>query len=201
MIIIGLTGGVASGKSEILNFIKKQKIPTHDSDKVVRNLYKNSSKQFVKFLKGIGLKKAIKAKKINKKVVRKEVLNNKTKLKKLEMFIHGKVKKSRDEFIETNKKNKKKLVVLDIPLLFENKLDKICNYILLSHSPTKLRIQRALRRKNTDLNIIKKLINLQISDKIKLKKSDFVINTSKEKSYSHKQTKEVIKKIKKINKL
>jgi len=201
MIIIGLTGGLASGKSEILKFIKKQKIPTHDSDKVVRSLYNNSSKEFVKYLKTIGLKKAIKTKKINKKIIRKEVLNSKTKLKKIEEFIHKKVKKSRDSFIESNKKNKKKLVVLDIPLLFENKLDKICNYTLLAHSPIKIRIQRALKRKNTNLNIIKKLIDLQISDKIKIKKSDFIINTSKKKSYACKQIKEIIKKIKKSNNL
>ena len=60
MIVIGLTGGIASGKTTILNFIKKQNIPVHDSDDCVRKLYENPTQNFLDYLKSIGLKNAIK---------------------------------------------------------------------------------------------------------------------------------------------
>ena len=66
MKIIGLTGGVASGKTTIAKFFKKKGLLVHDSDKVVKNLYKNKSKEFVKHLLQIGLKKAVGPNKINK---------------------------------------------------------------------------------------------------------------------------------------
>ena len=109
MIIVGLTGSIASGKTSTLNYIKKQNIPTHDSDAVVSGLYSSSSKEFVSYLKSTGLAKAIKQKKIDKNIIRNEVLNNENKLKKLEEFTHKKVKLSRDKFIIKNKHLRKKL--------------------------------------------------------------------------------------------
>ena len=196
--IVGLTGGVASGKTTILNFLKKQNIPTHDSDAVVTSLYKNSSIELVCFLRSIGLAKSIKQKKIDKNVLRHEVLNNKSKLKKLEKFVHEKVKFSRNKFIKKNKLLRKKIIILDVPLLFENKLENICDYIFLAYSPLKLRVSRALRRKNMGRGILNKIIKLQMPDKLKIIKSDFVINTAIDKTNSNKQTLEAIRVIKDI---
>ena len=197
-IIIGLTGGVASGKTTISNFLKKQNIPVHDSDAVVTSLYKNFSIELVCYLRSIGLAKAIKQKKIDKNVLRGEVLNNKSKLKKLEKFVHKKVKLSRNKFIKKNKLLRKKIITLDIPLLFENKLENICDYIFLAYSPLKLRIFRALRRKNMSKNTLNKIIKLQMPDKLKITKSDFVINTATDKTNSNKQALEAIRAIKSI---
>ena len=174
MTIVGLTGGIASGKTSILNFIKKQNIPTHDSDAVVASLYNKPSKEFINYLKSTGLSKAIKQKKIDKDLVKNEVLNNRRKLKKLEEFIHKKVKLSRNKFIRKNKHLRKKLIVLDIPLLFEKKLESICDYILLAYCPFKLRVARALRRKNLNKKNLEKFIKLQMPNRLKMNKSDFI---------------------------
>lgn len=195
MIVVGITGNIASGKSTALNFIKKQKIPTHDSDKIVSYLYKNAPKQFISFLKSNSFSRAIKQKKINKNTIRNEVTNNKKKLNALEVFVHQKVKKSRDRFLEKNKKSKEKIVFLDIPLLFEKKLESICDYVFLTYSPLELRKKRALNRKKMNKKTIEKFIKLQIPDKLKIKKADFVINTAQTKTYTNKQIKESLRKI------
>ena len=200
MTIVGLTGGIASGKTSILNFIKKQNIPTHDSDAVVTSLYNKPSKEFISYLKSTGLSKAVKQKKIDKALVKNEVLNNRRKLKKLEEFIHKKVKLSRDKFIKKNKHLKKKIIVLDIPLLFEKKLESICDYILLAHCPFKVRIARALRRKNLNRKNLEKFIKLQMPNRLKINKSDFIINTSITKSYSNSQTLKALNKIRSLTK-
>jgi len=126
------------------------------------------------------------------------VLNNKSKLKKLEKFVHKKVKLSRNKFIKKNKLLRKKIITLDVPLLFENKLENICDYIFLAYSPLKLRVFRALRRKNMSKNTLNKIIKLQMPDKLKITKSDFVINTATDKTNSNKQALEAIRAIKSI---
>ena len=137
MKIIGLTGGIASGKTTIINFLKKKKFAVHESDQIVNNLYSAPNKKFLNHLKKNSFSNAINKKKINKKVVREEIFNNNKKRKKVESFIHNEVKKSRKEFLKKNQKIKTKIVILDIPLLFEAKLTSICDYIILLHAPKK----------------------------------------------------------------
>ena len=71
-IIVGLTGGIASGKSTATKILKEKKIPVHDSDSVVSEIYKKPNKKFIKFLKKINLEKAIKKRKINKNIIRED---------------------------------------------------------------------------------------------------------------------------------
>tara|TARA_Y100000590_G_scaffold304583_1_gene343479 strand:- start:720 stop:1325 length:606 start_codon:yes stop_codon:yes gene_type:complete len=195
MIIVGLTGGIASGKTTILNLIKIKKIKTHDSDLVVRSLYKKPSYEFLNYLRSIGFKNFIKNKKINKNLIKRDALKSKKKLIELEKFLHQKVQKSRNAFLKKNKEKKRKLVVLDIPLLFEKKLEKICNLIIYAACPVQIRIKRALKRKNTNIKNIKKIISLQLEDKYKIKKADYIIDTSKTKNHTKQQTTKTIKKI------
>ena len=75
-IIVGLTGGIASGKSTIINYIKKKRIPTHDSDFVVNKLYINPTKKFLKYLKCAKIKYTISEKKIDKASIREEIFYN-----------------------------------------------------------------------------------------------------------------------------
>ena len=179
MIIIGLTGGIASGKSTIVKFLKRKKIAVHDSDSVINNSYSKPNVKFINYLKRINLKKSLKRKKINKKIIRDEIFFDSKKRKLLEKYLHKEVKKDRNIFLKKHKQKKTKIVFLDIPLLFENKLEKICNYSILLYSPLKIRKQRAMKRMGMSKKILEKIIENQLTDKIKKIKSDYVINTSK----------------------
>ena len=196
MKIIGLTGGVASGKTTIAKFFKKKGLLVHDSDKVVKNLYKNKSKEFVKHLLQIGLKKAVGPNKINKGLIREEVFKSKKKLKKLEKYVHKKVESSRNLFIKKHKKNKN-IIILDIPLLFENNLQKICSCVILAYCPINIRKKRAIKRKNVNIKTFKNIIRFQMPDKTKIKKANFVIDTSKTWPQTKKKILIVLNKIKK----
>jgi dephospho-CoA kinase len=178
MIVIGLTGGIASGKTTITNLLKKKKFAVHDSDSVVKKIYSKPEPKFLSYLKKTNLKNSIKGNKIDKKTIREEIFTNIEKKKLLEKYLHAKVKKSRDIFLKKNRQKKTQIVFLDIPLLFENKLEKICNYTILFYAPLKIRKQRAIRRKGMQKKILVKIIKSQLSDKIKKKKADFIINTS-----------------------
>ena len=185
-IIVGLTGGIASGKTTISKFLKNKRYPVHDSDAVVKKIYSNPRPDFLKHLKSINLSDSIKGKKVSKNRIREEIFNNKIKKRKLEKFIHNEVRRSRELFIKKHKNTKKKVLILDIPLLFESRLSHICDYIILLCAPKKTKILRAMARKGMKKNIILKILKNQLSDSYKKKKSDFVINTSKTKNHSFK---------------
>ena len=69
MIVLGLTGGIASGKTTITNFLKKKKFAVHDSDIIVKNIYSKLSPSFKNYLKSINLEDAIKGTTVNKNLI------------------------------------------------------------------------------------------------------------------------------------
>ena len=184
MIIIGLTGGIASGKTTIVNFLKKKKYAIHDSDGVVKKIYSKPTYKFIKYLKKIGFPNSIKNQKINKNTIREEIFINKRKKRELEKFIHKEVKKSREKFLKKHKKSI--MVFLDIPLLFENNLEKICDYVILLSAPKVIRKKRAIKRTGMRKKIVENIMNNQLSDSLKRKKADFIIktNTTKKNTYT-----------------
>ena len=184
--IVGLTGGIASGKTTISKFLKKNKYAVHESDIIVKKLYKNPRPDFINFLKKNNFSKSVKGAKINKGLIREEIFSNLEKKIKLESYIHKQVKASRNDFLKKHKRKKNKIIILDIPLLFEAKLEGVCDYIVLLYSPQKKRIARALKRPGMSKKILQKILKNQLSDQYKKKKSDFVINTSKTKHQTFK---------------
>ncbi len=194
-IFVGITGGIATGKSTIVKFLQKKGYKVHDSDLVVKKIYSQPNKQLLATLKNIGLSNSIKNKQIDKRVIRDEIFSDKVKKKKLEKFIHKEVRISRNHFIKKHKKQKKKIIFFDIPLLFEAKLTHICDYIILLYAPKKTKMERALKRKNINKKDIIRILKSQIGDKIKKKKSDYIINTSKQKKHSFKMILEAISNI------
>ena len=140
--IIGLTGGIASGKTTISSFLRKKGFLIHDSDEVIDKLYSKPTENFLNYLKKINLSISITNKKIDKKKIREIIFNDTNKKKKLEKFLHKEVKKQRETFIKKNSKRKNNALILDIPLLFEAKLHNICDYIIFLYAPKNIRIKR-----------------------------------------------------------
>ena len=98
MIVVGLTGGIASGKTTIVKMLKKNKLEVHDSDLVVSSIYSKPKIKFLTYLKKINLGKSLKGKNIDKKIIREEIFNNVKKRKLLETYIHEEVKIDRNFF-------------------------------------------------------------------------------------------------------
>ena len=196
-IIIGLTGGIASGKTTMTNFLKKKRMKIHDSDSVIKKIYSKPTPKFINYLKKINLKKSLKGDKIDKKIIREKIFSNIKKRKLLEKYLHAEVKKSRSVFLKKNKQKKTKIVFLEIPLLFEKKLEKICDYSIVFYAPLKTRKERAIKRKGMNKKILDKIIKAQLTDKTKRAKSDFVVNTSMSRNKSLNDILKIIDLIKK----
>ena len=168
MIVLGILGDIGSGKS----FVAKQfNCPVFNADFEVNKIYKNNKFCYIKLKNK--LPKFIKSFPISKIELSKAILENKDSLKKVINIVHPIIRKKMNNFLKKNRT--KRAVVLDIPLYFENKLNKNKDVVVFIDSNQK-RIKKALKkRQKTNTKLLKKLGILQISKHIKKKKSDYVI--------------------------
>jgi len=179
--LVGITGGIGSGKTTLSNHLKKLGYLVHESDVVVSEMYTKPKKQFLSFIKEKISKNAVNHNKINKKEIANVIFNNKTIKKILETHIHKEVQNSRDAFIKKNKNNKNKLIFADIPLLFENKLEKDFDLVVCIISSEKNRIKRVLENKKFTKENLNKILKAQTTDKERKKRSQIIINNNKTK--------------------
>ena len=184
---IAITGGIGSGKSTLCTKLKEKGYKIHSSDEQVAKIYKNSDKKFVTYLRTIGLSKSISKKNINKKIISKIIFENKQIRKKLELYIFKIVRKKRSDFIKQEKEKKTKLIFIDIPLLFENKLEKQFNKVISIIASKEVRLKRLKKTRKMTETQFKNIIRSQTSDVIRKKKSNYVIyNNSTLKDYKTK---------------
>tara|TARA_B100000965_G_scaffold358537_1_gene337977 strand:- start:541 stop:1137 length:597 start_codon:yes stop_codon:yes gene_type:complete len=179
--IIGITGGIGSGKTTLSNHIKKLGYLVHESDVVVSKIYSKPKKQFISFVKKKISPNAVKNNKINKAEVANIIFSNKAIKKILERHIHKEVQSSRTAFIKKNIKKKKKIIFADIPLLFENKLEKSFDLVICIISSKKNRFKRVLKNKKFTKENLNKIFKTQTTDKERKKRSQIIIYNNKTK--------------------
>ena len=180
-IIIGITGGIGSGKTTLSEHLKKIGFLVHESDQAVSLMYTKPNKSFIDFIKEKISIKAVKKNKVNKKEIANLIFYNKKIKIRLEKYIHKEVQISREKFIQKNIRKKKKIIFVDIPLLLEKKLEKNFDSVICIMSSRKNRINRVLKNKKFTRKIINKILKSQTSDKERRKRSEITINNNKTK--------------------
>ena len=171
MIKIGILGKIGSGKSYVA---QRFGYPVFNADSEVSKLYKKDKKIFNKLKKV--LPKYIYSFPINKNEISRSILANNLNLKKIIKVVHLEIRKKMNIFLKQNKN--KKIVILDIPLLLENKINKK-NDILVFVQSKKSDISKGLRkRKNFDLKLLSKFKSVQLPSHYKKKKSHFIIKNN-----------------------
>ena len=171
MIKIGILGDIGSGKTFVANQFG---YPVFNADEEVSKIYKNNKSCF-KILKK-NFPNHIFSFPIKKKEISKLILTNKKNLKKINKIVHPIVQAKVNKFLYKNKK--KKIVILDIPLLLENKIKKKDFIFVFVDAKKKQIIKKIKKRKNYNLKIIKILKKSQLSLNYKRKKSNFVIKNN-----------------------
>lgn len=179
--VIGITGGIGSGKSTLSEHLKKIGFLVHESDKVVANMYDNPEKSFINFIKKCGLEEAVKDKKIDKKLIAKVIFNNRDTKKKLEKHIHKKVQTFRESFIKKNIHNNKKAIFVDVPLLLERSLEKQFDLVVCIISTKKNRKKRILKNNKFSEKVLNNIFKAQTTDKERKLRSDIIIKNNKTK--------------------
>ena len=192
MIKIGLTGSIGMGKSETARIFSSLEIPVYDADASVHKLYE-SGKAGAIAIKKIFPEAISDDGSVDRKILGGIVVGNKTNIKKLEDIIHPLLKNDRLDFFEKN--INEKIVVLDIPLLFETKGESQVDYVVVVSTSDNIQKQRVLERPDMTEDKFEKILLSQMPNEAKCKKADFIIDTSISIDDAKKQVLNILKKI------
>jgi len=184
MIRIGILGDIGSGKSYVA---KNFGYPVFNADIEVGKLYKKDRKIFNKLKKV--LPKYIYSFPVNKNEISNAILANKYNLKKIVKIIHLEIRKKINIFLKKNRN--KKIVILDIPLLLENNINKKDDVLVFIESKKLDILKKLKRRENFNPKLLNKFKNIQLPLNYKKKKSQFIIKNN----FTNKSVNRSIKKI------
>ncbi len=188
MIKIGILGDIGSGKSYIA---KKFGYPVFNADEEVGKLYKRNKRIFIKLKKV--LPKFIYSFPINKNEIINAILANKINLKKITKIIHSEIRKEMNKFFK--KHINKKIVILDIPLLLENKINKKGDMLVFVKSNKKEVLKRLKKRSGFNNKLFIKFKMIQLPLDYKMKKSHFIIKNNFTNKSVKRDIKYILKKI------
>ncbi|MDO9275104.1 MAG: dephospho-CoA kinase [Lutibacter sp.] len=174
MKIIGLTGGIGSGKSTVLALFAELGVATYIADNQAKKLM-NSDAQLKNQIINLFGEKAYALGELNSAYIASHVFNNKEKLKALNALVHPKVREDFQYFIE---KTNADFVIYEAAILFESGSDKLCDYIITVSSSFENKINRVMKRDGVSEAQILERMKHQSTDGFKIKKSNFVIRNN-----------------------
>ena len=189
--IIGLTGGIGSGKTMVAEYFKSLGIPVYIADKEARQLM--TSENIINALFNEFGKEILENGILNREKLAQLVFNNPKKLQKLNSIVHPEVKKHFDNWVEKHKNYP--FIVKEAAILFESGSYKYCDTIITVTAPLETRLQRVMKRDKTDRESVLKRIENQWTDEHRIAKSNYVIHNLSVES-TKKQVDEILKKLK-----
>ena len=183
---IGILGDIGSGKTYISKCFG---FPVFNADLEVAKIYKYNRKVFQKLKKEFP--DYFDSFPVKKKEIIDAILSNRKNLKKIIKIVHYEVRKKMNNFLKKNKH--KKLVILDVPLLLENKINKKKDILIFVQSKESEILKRLKKRKNFNMKIFNNFKKIQLSLVLKKKKSQFIIKNNFKNNSVKVRVKEIIK--------
>ncbi len=188
--IIGLTGGISSGKTTVANYLIAKNIPVYIADDEAKKI--TNSKKVTSKIKEIFGNEVIENDKVNRTALANIVFNDKEKLTQLNAIIHPEVKKHFKKWLKS--KQDYTFVVKESAILFESGSYLDCDAIILVTAPMETRIERTIKRDNSTKESVIQRINNQMSEEEKTLKSDYIIQNITLKD-TYKQVENMLKKL------
>ncbi|MFD2540688.1 dephospho-CoA kinase [Lacinutrix gracilariae] len=171
MKIVGLTGGIGSGKTTVAKEFSKLGVPIYIADDEAKKLM-NSSKTIQRELVALFGEEAYKDQELNRPYLAKLIFNNEALLQKMNAIVHPKVA---DHFKNWLKKQDAPYIIKEVAILFENGSYKQCDYVITVTAAIETRKERLLKRDVTTVAKIEAIMNNQWPDQKKIERSQFVI--------------------------
>tara|TARA_B100000214_G_scaffold207448_1_gene150439 strand:+ start:370 stop:939 length:570 start_codon:yes stop_codon:yes gene_type:complete len=188
MIRIALVGDIGSGKTFISRLFR---YPVFNADESVAKIYLKNKKVYHKLKKE--LPEFFTKFPVKKNELIKSIIKNKDNIQKISTIVHPEVRKDLQKF--TKKNIKKKVIILDIPLYLENRLNKKKDVVIFIQSSRKEVLKRIKKRKNYNKLVLQRLKKFQLPLKRKKKKSHYVIKNNFDENFARKKVKNILDKI------
>jgi len=182
MRIVGLTGSIGMGKSTAANALRRLGIPVHDADAAVHRLLRTDRKLIAAIdtaFPGVAGSNGI-----DRKALGAKVFGDPAALRRLESLIHPQVRRSESAFLRQMRARRRRVVVLDIPLLFETGADRRCDATMVVAAPQFLQEQRVLGRAGMTRDRLSAIRARQTPDSEKLRRADVVIPTGLDRNFA-----------------
>ncbi len=175
MRVLGLTGSIGMGKSTAAKMLRRLGLPVHDADAVVHALIgpRGGAVEAV----GKAFPGVVDGNRVDRARLGARVFDNPAALRDLEAILHPLVRRAARAFLMRQARAAKDLVVLDIPLLFETGGERLCDAVVTVSAPARVQRSRVLSRANMTEAKFAAILEQQLADKEKQRRSDFVVST------------------------
>jgi dephospho-CoA kinase len=177
MLVVGLTGGIAAGKSTVLNVFKELGAKTIDADMIARQMMEPKTDVWKAVVDYFGRRILDKDLSINRKKLADTVFNDLNDLYRLDQMAHPPIIKEMVRSIKLIfEQEKDGIIIVDAPLLFESYISPLMDKIIVVSIPAKTQLQRLMKRDGLNSFQAKARVNAQLPQQEKIKYADFIIN-------------------------
>lgn len=194
MKIIGLTGGIGTGKSTVSDYLKKHDIFVIDADKIAHDITKAGQPAVFKLRDAFGNDVLKSDNELDRKALAKIAFSSDENKSKLDEITHGAIKEEIARQLEEAKECGEKVAVLDVPLLIETKMNEICDVVWVVKAEYSTKIERIKARDNMNEDEIAARMNKQLPEDVLCGYADEIINNSGGKEELYRQLEHLIKK-------
>ncbi len=189
MLRIGLTGSIGMGKSTTAEMFRAEGVAVLDSDRLVHELYQGpATAEIERAFPGVVIDGVV-----DRQRLAARVLNDPAALKRLEEIVHPMVWAARDALVEERGKKGDRIVVFDIPLLFETGAEKDFDAIVVVTAPEHVQKTRVLAREGMTAEKFASILSKQTPDSVKRARANFVVHTDKGLDAAREEVRNIIK--------
>lgn len=190
MIVIGLTGSIGMGKSTAAAIFRRLGLPVCDSDALVHRLLGTGGRAVP--LIGADYDGVVRDGVVNREKLAAKVFGNRAALARLEAILHPMVHREQKKFLEQAARHKQRLVVLDIPLLYESGGAARCDQVIVVSASRMVQEQRVLRRPGMTRDRLAATLARQMPDAEKRRRADYVVHTGSGKRETFRRLKDIV---------
>ena len=194
MLILGLTGSLAMGKSATAKMFAEEGVPVHDADAVVHRLYEGEATPAIE----AAFPGTTVGGKVDREKLGKCVLGDAAAIKRLEQIVHPLVHAATQRFVAQAEASGAPVAVVDVPLLFETGGDKRCDAVVVVSAPANLQRTRAFERPGMTEEKLAAILAKQMPDAEKRARAEFVVDTSQGFDAARAQVRDILKAVAKM---
>jgi dephospho-CoA kinase len=193
MIVIGLTGGIGMGKSTATNTLRRLGVPVFDADAAVHRLQARGGRAVAPI--AAAFPGSVRDGAVDREALRRAVIGNPMALKRLEAIVWPLVRDAERRFLARARRAGQRLVVLDVPLLFENGGERRVDQVIVVSAPAAVQRARVLRRPGMTAERFAAIHARQMPDAEKRKRADHVVKTGISRYFAQKAIRRIVRKL------
>jgi dephospho-CoA kinase len=193
MKVVGLTGGIGMGKSTAAANFRRLHVPVFDADAAVHALQARGGRAVAPI--GAAFPGSVDAGKVDREALRRAVLSDPAALTRLERIVHPLVRDAERRFLAAARRRAERLVVLDIPLLFETKGEGRCDLVVVVTAPAAVQRWRVLRRPGMTAERLRYILSRQMPDKEKRRRADVLVHSGQSRHMAQRAIRKLVREL------